>query len=335
MLPEENSNPSVICAAVRLDIESVRDGRASEAERAFVAAHIAHCAACASEWAFTKAAKSAWGQMPTAYPQATLSARIAAATYRKPTFAERFVASFAFLMPVPVRVAVGVAAVAGIALLMAPRQGALITQNPVALPETPKTTVAVVENEPAPAKPTRKAKPVQAVKPAPVVAVAKPAPKAVMPVAVAVKTAMPAKIVAFAVPATKPAPKQKPVALKKAAAQVALAVTKTVRVKPAVIAHPETSPVAPHSATPDLAPVETVPMVAAIEKPVTKEPTVSHATPVAGVTVGEREEVGDGYRSLGSQLSNAGRRSSRELLRGSAVVAQNSPALGIVNAPIK
>ncbi|MBC8140332.1 MAG: hypothetical protein H7Y38_02695 [Armatimonadetes bacterium] len=344
MSSEENSNTSAVCAAVRLDMESVRDGRATSAERAFVTAHIGNCPACASEWAFAKAAKSAWGQLPTAYPPASLSARIAAATYRKPTFAQRFVAAFAFLNPVPVRVAVGVAAVAGIAFFALPRQGAMMAQNPVALPEAkPETVVATV-------KPVaEKAKSVETVKPASVVVAAKPVAKPVVVAKSVVATAKPVapapQTVVAAVSVAKSAPKPAvvaPVALKKTAPQVAIATPKPVRVQPAVVASksapvvaettapaPETLPTAPQ-----IAPVKPASVVAAVEKPVVKEPTVSPATTVAGMTVGEREN-NDGYIRLGSQLANAGRRISHDTLRGGAVVAQNNPTFSIVSAPIK
>lgn len=340
MLSEENSNASAVCAAVRLDMEGVRDGRATSAERAFVMAHIGSCASCASEWAFAQAAKSAWRQLPTAYPPASLSARIAAATYRKPTFAERFVASFAFLNPMPVRVAVGVVAVAGIAFFALPRHGAMVTQNTVAVPEEkPETVVATAK----PAAP--KAKPVETARPAPIVAVVKPKAVAVAaPPVIAVKPApsVPRTVVA-AVPVVKTAPKQpviaapvvKAIAPKKAAPVLVAKVAQPVRVKPAVVAEAPAPAQESLPTTAQVAPVKTAPMVAVNEKPVAKEPTVTPAAPVAGMTVGERETGGEGFRRLGSQLSNAGRRGSSEILRGTGVVATNNPTYSIVNAPVK
>jgi Putative zinc-finger len=110
-----------VCEEVCTLLSAVVDGRATPAETAFTNTHLARCSSCASYLAFLNAEKTAWVRSSMVVPPSGLSARIAAATYRKPTFAGRFAGFLAVFFPIPARVAVGVAAVTGVAFLVVPR----------------------------------------------------------------------------------------------------------------------------------------------------------------------------------------------------------------------
>ncbi|MES2458933.1 MAG: hypothetical protein V4671_00005, partial [Armatimonadota bacterium] len=106
------------------------EATAEEATRA--KAHIVVCPNCASHLAFLRLTGRALSQTPEVIPSASLSSRIAAATYDRPTLAERIAG---WLRPAPVRIGLGAAMAAGLALvLIVPRMGEVDTAE---LPSAP------------------------------------------------------------------------------------------------------------------------------------------------------------------------------------------------------
>ena len=339
MLPQptnENSLPSLspVCAQVRDDMNAVRDNRTTPAERIFVLSHVERCPGCASAWAFAQAAKAAWEKVPTAYPSASLSARIAAATYRKPTFAERFAAAFAFLNPAPVRVAIGVAAVAGVGFLVLPRLnapvGESVTPVVVSVPKPSEETQTPVVSTPVkPSVATVAVKPVVP-KTAPMVKKAEPKPVAV----VAAKPVKPLKaVVSGVVAVSKLVAKPTPAKTVAKPVQIATAIRPVAprrRASSPIESAPATTPeIKAHS--PEIAAV-TPPEVTVSVEPRIKEPAAVAPVPVAAsLTVGERETSG-GYIRISP--SDAGRRISAAGLSGVAAQIARRQEFGIVNAPV-
>lgn len=282
---------SPVCAEVRIIMDAVRDNRATTAERMFVSAHSEHCAGCASEWAFLQATKTAWAKTPVAIPSASLSARIAAATYRKPTFAERFVSAFAFLNPAPVRVAIGVAAVAGISFLALPRMTMVPDEKSPAITESApivvqNTPTQEKETEPAPVAVAPVQKTVPTVKketPKPTAPIAKPA-SVVAAKSSTVERILPKSVAVAETPTPKVVTPVKP-----QPTQVARNTFKPVRKTP-------TAPV--ESGVPDATPsvgesashtVATVTPPVAIAQPEPKQPAANVPTAVVGMTAPETD----------------------------------------------
>jgi hypothetical protein len=127
--PETNN-----CSDIRLLLSAYVDNEATPEEAAQARTHIAACADCASHFAFLRLTSRALSQTPEVFPSASLSARIAAATYERPTFADRIAG---WLRPAPVRVGLGAAMAAGLAMvLIVPRMGEM---NTVTLPQASET----------------------------------------------------------------------------------------------------------------------------------------------------------------------------------------------------
>ncbi len=105
------STPQSKCDLIEPLLGALADGEATPSEAAFAEAHLSGCASCASELAFLRATNRVLSLTPDVFPSASLSARIAQATYAKPTPMERLQA---FLRPAPIRVALGSAALAGL-----------------------------------------------------------------------------------------------------------------------------------------------------------------------------------------------------------------------------
>lgn len=282
---------SPVCAEVRIIMDAVRDNRATTADRLFVSAHSEHCAGCASEWAFLQATKTAWARTPVAIPSASLSARIAAATYRKPTFAERFVSAFAFLNPAPVRVAIGVAAVAGISFLALPRMTMVPDEKS---PTITESAPIVVQNTPAQEKETDSApvaaapvlKTVPTIKketPKPTAPIAKPAP-VVAAKSSAVEKALPKSVAV----AETPAPKMS-TSVKTHPTQVARNTSKAVREVPTAPVESVVSDTTPSVGEPENHTVATVIPPATIAKPEPKQPAANVPTTVVGMTAPDPE----------------------------------------------
>lgn len=261
----------------------------------FVVAHTEHCAGCASEWAFLQATKTAWTSTPMAVPSASLSARIAAATYRKPTFAERFVAGFAFLNPVPVRVAIGVAAVAGISFLALPRMtsvpevvdsprvtdpaSVVARKTPSLNPVKASTDIAVapVRN---PVPTTKHAMPKPAVpvaEEAPVVATKSPAPKLSAPKVVAVAEKLAPK---SATPVAKPKRTQ--------VAQITPVTPRKTPTEPAESAVPDMKPSVREVPSQITVAAKPAPAVASV-KPEPTPPVAVASAAVVGITAPETD----------------------------------------------
>jgi anti-sigma factor RsiW len=111
----------VNCSEIRVLISALVDGEATAEEAARAEVHIALCEACASHRAFLRLTNRALRQVPDLYASASLSARIAAATYDRPSIARRIQT---WLRPAPTRVAIGTALAAGIAgVVIIPRLG--------------------------------------------------------------------------------------------------------------------------------------------------------------------------------------------------------------------
>ena len=126
------------CSNIRLLLSALVDNEAAPEEAARAKAHMASCAGCASHFAFLRLTGRAMSQIPDVYPSASLSARIAAATYDKPTFAERIAG---WLRPAPVRVGLGAALATGLAMaFIVPRTGEVdtATVSPAPVPATPR-----------------------------------------------------------------------------------------------------------------------------------------------------------------------------------------------------
>jgi hypothetical protein len=136
------------CSDIRLLLSAYVDNEATAEEIAQAKLHIAVCANCASHLAFLRLTSRVLSQAPEVFPSASLSARIAAATYERPTLAGRVAG---WLRPAPVRVGLGAALAAGLAMvLIVPRMGEVDTvQSPsetetgsaVSIPVDKPTTV--------------------------------------------------------------------------------------------------------------------------------------------------------------------------------------------------
>lgn len=126
--PSSSSSPPApfdnVCALIQPLLSAYVDEETTPAEAQQIAAHLAGgCSHCANELAFLRLSRAAIARSVTrvAVP-ASLSERIARATYARPTFADQV---RAVLRPAPVRAAAGgLALAAGLAVvLMAPRGG--------------------------------------------------------------------------------------------------------------------------------------------------------------------------------------------------------------------
>ncbi|MBC8104537.1 MAG: zf-HC2 domain-containing protein [Cytophagales bacterium] len=139
------------CPDIRLLLSVFVDGEATNEEAVRLKSHLALCEHCASHLAFLRLTHQALRQPPEAFPSASLSARIAAATYDRPTLSERI---HGWLRPVPVRVALGTALAAGIGLvLVLPRIGGIAPEPLVSRPVAPKKEAPVakgIRSRPAP-----------------------------------------------------------------------------------------------------------------------------------------------------------------------------------------
>ena len=331
-----NSSPAPACAEVSFLIDAVADNRASPSERAFVEAHGDNCPSCASKLAFARAAHVAWARTSPAVPSLSLSARIAAATYRKPTFAERFASILALLQPVPVRVAIGACAAVGIGVLVAPR-----LHTPA-----PTQTVAIVEPvrkvTPAPA-PTiahvsPKAQPHTAPKHAAKVAIVvakieKPIPAArvpkhlVIPVEAPVVTEVKPQVAPVAAP--RPAVlRVKPVAKPKPAALVAV---KAHKPQPTQVAREyahESRSAGLEPATEESRRETEV----AVAEPMRVEPRIETSEPAAKPAQSQvlEDDRADTSGRLSRRLGNVGKKVAA--LSGSATFAAATTSVGIVSA---
>ena len=185
------------CSDIRLLLSALVDGEASPEEAFRAKSHVLICPNCASHLAFLRLTGRALSQVPEMLPSPSLSARIAAATYERPTLAERIAG---WLRPAPVRVALGTMMAAGLALvLIVPRMGGEIASSIPSAPNNPTSggTNAVPPAKKAPAK-NRAAKSVA--KASASVGVTKPAdapdpevlPEAVLPSAETVPASAPA-----------------------------------------------------------------------------------------------------------------------------------------------
>ena len=320
-----NSSSSPVCEEVSVLIDAVTDNRASASERAFVDAHLPRCASCASALAFARAVKTAWARSPATPPPLSLSARIAAATYRKPTFAERFALALAFLQPVPMRVAVGACAAIGIGVLVAPRLTPLVTVSPAMHSATVATTNHFV---PVPAKSAlpikRTTKPVtlvaKASKPTTAPALQKPLPPAV-PFPVIARAEIKAVLPTIT---KKIEPKPAPSMAHHAVLVAQKPASRTLATRVAMeyshlshLPHPEPLPEEAHHET-EIAVAETTKPAA---KPETTEPVAAAPASVAGMVA--RDDEADTSGKLGRRLLNAGRRV--EALGSSAAFAATAP----------
>lgn len=141
------------CSDIRLLLSAYVDNEATPEEIAQAKLHIAVCADCASHLAFLRLTSRVLSQAPEVFPSVSLSARIAAATYERPTLAERITG---WLRPAPVRVGLGAAMAAGLAMvLIVPRMGEVDT---VQLPSTSETETGPAVGNPAD-KPTTETAP--------------------------------------------------------------------------------------------------------------------------------------------------------------------------------
>lgn len=153
------------CEIIRPLLSVYVDKEATADEAARVEAHRDACDRCASALAFLQLSHAALSRPLEVPIPSALSARIAAATYERPTISQRIAV---FLRPVPTRLALGTAAVAAIvavAVLRSPEAArppapvATVETGPASSPhdpspsgESPKeNTVARTD---APAKPT-------------------------------------------------------------------------------------------------------------------------------------------------------------------------------------
>jgi hypothetical protein len=117
----ESSSAQTRCAYIRPLLSDFVDGEATAAESALVDEHLLVCPACASHLAFLRATNQVIASMPEMQPSADLFARVAAATYRRPTLRDRVLG---LLRPAPVRVALGSAFALGLAaVVVLPRLG--------------------------------------------------------------------------------------------------------------------------------------------------------------------------------------------------------------------
>jgi negative regulator of sigma E activity len=115
------------CSEVRLLLSALVDNEATPEEAVRAKAHTATCDNCASHFAFLRLTGRVLSQTPEVLPSASLSARIAAATYERPTLAQRVAG---WLRPAPVRVGLGAAVAAGLTMvLIVPRIGEIDTAN--------------------------------------------------------------------------------------------------------------------------------------------------------------------------------------------------------------
>ena len=128
------------CSDIRLLLSALVDGEASQKEAVRARNHILICPNCASHLAFLRLTGRALSQVPEAFPSASLSARIAAATYERPTLAERIAG---WLRPAPVRVTLGTVMAVGLALaLIVPRMGGEIATTVPNIPSSGGTSAA-------------------------------------------------------------------------------------------------------------------------------------------------------------------------------------------------
>ncbi len=132
------------CSDIRLLLSALVDGEVSPEEASRVKSHILTCPNCASHLAFLRLTGRALSQVPEMFPSPSLSARIAAATYERPTLAERIAG---WLRPAPVRVALGTVMAAGLTLvIIMPRMGGEVATN---IPPSGGTKAAPLTKKPA------------------------------------------------------------------------------------------------------------------------------------------------------------------------------------------
>lgn len=143
------SSQSAPCTLVRPLLSAYSDGEASAQESSLIETHLALCESCASHLAFVRLLTKALPTPPVAALPPGLSARIAAGTYARPSFWERFVSA---LRPAPARYALGgvlaTALVCAVVLPRLPQTEVAITNVPAPVP-TP--LVEVPKGQPAPA----------------------------------------------------------------------------------------------------------------------------------------------------------------------------------------
>lgn len=154
------------CEEIRPLISAYVDDEVTAAEAERVRTHLDICLSCASHLAFLKSLSVASHRLPTAAPSPELFARIAQATYAKPTLRERVIA---WLAPSPARwgVAGGLVA-AGLAMVLVLRTGTYRAVEPVAAVNPSSKTPTAIEapNTSAPSA-VAKTAPIRPASPAP------------------------------------------------------------------------------------------------------------------------------------------------------------------------
>ena len=156
------------CLAVRPLLSAYADKETTDAESAQVKKHLAVCASCASEFAFTQAMSGAFSAAPIERPSSDLFERIAAATYARPTLRQKIAQ---WLAPAPTRWTIGTALAAAITLIVVlPRSENITISTP-----SPKGDAAPIaaESKPAPPKPFDATIPESKPKPSSVTTIAK------------------------------------------------------------------------------------------------------------------------------------------------------------------
>lgn len=127
------------CEIIRPLLSVYVDEEAEPSEVARVEAHIAACAQCASELAFLRLSQTVLSEPADVPPPTALRARIAAATYARPTLRQR---ALAWLQPAPARLALGTAAAAGIV-------AAFLALRPPVVPPATGRTASSTDRKPA------------------------------------------------------------------------------------------------------------------------------------------------------------------------------------------
>ncbi|GEM_PF-6421821 len=132
-----------LCETVRPILSAMVDGEAGAGDVALAEAHLKECRACASHFAFLRLSQQVLARTPQVFPPTSLSERIAAATYARPTFLDRVRGA---LRPAPARYALATAFTVGIVAVFVSR-----------LPQ-PVTVAEEALDGPAPAAPAAPAR---------------------------------------------------------------------------------------------------------------------------------------------------------------------------------
>ncbi len=253
------------CSDIRLLLSALVDNEATAEEVAQARAHLSFCADCASHLAFLRLTGGVLRQAPEVFPSASLSARIAAATYERPTLTERIAG---WMRPAPVRVGLGAALATGLAMVfIVPRMGEVST---VEAPSVSETVVSRPDNGPAaetaaaPALPSPSKSAVAAAK----------RPEESVPVRIP-KAAVPVKLPATKIPVASVPPRPAP---KKKLAPLVVANTS----KPRSLVSPETAGRAPLNADEVLKAVRTEPLMNRSSTKRSAAPQISLKLPGAG-----------------------------------------------------